>query len=186
MIARKVFAVTRTEQDSIVRNNTTLFVRNVQHVFKDMADVDLYVLPKVQEPVSSLHREHGMVVVSHFSGMVQGDFMFSTNEETAAEMARIPVRSTSGTAVAAAREAYAGFMCEALNTCVHLSIGDLEEMFGALTILPPAWIFGEYHSADYISGVGVVSGVCGTVTCSMSLNLISLQIVENLMSGKVY
>ena len=174
--------MTRTEQDTILRNNTSLFVRNVQQVLKDMADVDLHILSKAQETASLLHRKNGMVVISHFSGMIQGDFLLSTDEETAAEIAGI---HASPATIVAQRETYAGFMCEALNTCVHLSIGDLEEMFGALTILPPAWIFGEYHSADYISGVGVVSGVCGDITCSLSLNLISLQIVDNLMSGKV-
>ena len=177
--------MTRSEQDMILRKNSASFIRNVCQVFKDMADVDLQVL-HAGAGYSGL-REHrrGMVVISHFSGMVQGDFMLSTDEETAAVIAGLNPADIHDKGLCEHREMYAGLMCEALNICVHQSIGDLEAQYGALTALPPAWIFGEYHSADFISGVGYVGGSCGYITCSLSLNMVSLKIIENMKSGMV-
>ncbi len=177
--------MTRTEQDILLRNNTSLFVRKVREVFKDMVNADLHILSKPQPPYRRGVKKHGMVVLSHFSGMIQGDFILFTDEEAAASLAGIPVATVTYEVLAAQREMYAGFMCEVLNTIVCQSITDLEEMFGALTILPPSWIFGEYYSADYISGVGYLSGDHGDITCSLSLNMVSLQIIDNLMTGAV-
>ena len=177
--------MTRTEQEILLRNITAQFVRNVREVVKDMVNADLHILSKPNQPHPSGIYKHGMVVLSHFSGMIQGDFILFTDEETAASLAGIPVGAEDYQVLTAQREIYAGLMCEALNTIVCQSISDLEEMFGALTILPPSWIFGEYHSADYISGVGYLSGTCGDITCSLSLNMVSLQIIDNLMAGTV-
>jgi CheY-specific phosphatase CheX len=177
--------VTRTEQDILLSNNTSLLVRKVREVFKDMVDADLHILSKPQPRDRRGAKKHGMVVLSHFCGMIQGDFILFTDEETAASLAGIPVAAVAYEVLTAQREMYAGLMCEALNAIVCQSITDLEEMFGALTILPPSWIFGEYYSADYISGVGYLSGRYGDITCSLSLNMVSLQIIDNLMRGKV-
>ena len=169
----------------ILRNYSATFVRNVCQVFRDMANVDLQVLTATTGSAGMLQQRHGMVVISHFSGMIQGDFMFSTDEETAAGIAGLNPAEYHHTALFPHRETYAELMCEALNICVHQTITALEEQFGALTVLPPAWIFGEYHTVDFVSGIGYVGGDCGTVTCSLSLNMVSLQIIENLKRGKV-
>jgi CheY-specific phosphatase CheX len=174
--------VNRQEQDIILRNNTVLFVRNVQRVLKDMANVEFGVSAKT--PLIGLPAvENGMTVITHFSGMIQGDFMFTTDEITAAKIAGVYMHGASRTALTAQRETYAGLMCEVMNVCSHQSIVDLEDMFGVLTLLPPAWVYGEYHMADYISGVGFVSGGCGDIVCSLCLNLVSLQIVDNLLGA---
>ena len=171
--------MTRQEQDIIIRNNTALFIQNVRQTLKEMANADFMVAAKVPVSASAVF-ENGMTVVSHFSGMIQGDFMLATDEITASKIADVYFEEASLTAIIAQREIYSGFMCEAMNICAHHSLEDLEKKFGALTLLPPAWIYGEYHTADYVSGIGMISGKCGVILCSLSLNMISLQIIEQL------
>ena len=177
--------MTRSEEDTILRKNSALFINNICQVFKDIADIELKVMPALPNSAKLQQHRHGMVVISHFSGMIQGDFLLSTDEETAAAIAGFNPAENDHSSLYLHRETYVGLLCEALNTCVHQSISGLEQQFGALTVLPPAWIFGEYHSADYISGVGYVRGVCGHITCSLSLNMVSLQIIDNLKCGLV-
>lgn len=173
--------VTREEQDTILRHNTAIFVNSFRQVLKDMVNADFSVSSK---PVGIIPAPpNSMVVISHFSGMIQGDFLIATDEVTAARAAGVYVQGASYAALIAQREIYAGFLCEAMNVCSHHSIEDLEEMFGALTILPPSWIFGEYHSADYISGIGFLEGGYGGIYCSLSLNLISLQVINDLQNA---
>ena len=170
--------MTRKEQDLILRHSTAIFVNSVKQVLKDMADADFAVSLK---PVGLIPSpQNGMVVIAHFSGMIQGDFLIATDEVTAARTAGVYVQGASPAAMIVRRETYAGLMCEVMNVCSHHSIEELEDMFGVLTILPPAWIYGEYHSADFISGIGLIEGSCGSMYCSLNLNLISLQIVDKL------
>jgi CheY-specific phosphatase CheX len=171
--------MTRQEQDLILRINTALFIQNVRQTLKDMANADFAVAAKV--PVSTPPVfENGLTVISHFSGRIQGDFMMATDEITASKIADVYFVEASLAAIVAQRETYSGFMREVMNTCAHQSLEDLEKRFGALTLLPPAWIYGEYHTADYISGIGMISGRCGVILCSLSLNMVSLQILEQL------
>ncbi|MBN1576566.1 MAG: hypothetical protein JW913_08440 [Chitinispirillaceae bacterium] len=167
--------MTKEQQDTILRTNTALFIRNVCHTLKDMANADFMIDKKSPVNTPPTFR-NGLTVISHFSGRIQGDFIFSTDEITASKIAAVYPHGAALAAVIVHRGTYSGLMCEAMNISAHHSLEDLERNFGALTLLPPAWIYGEYHSADYISGIGFISGKCGMVVCSLCLNLVGLQI----------
>ncbi|MBN1306967.1 MAG: hypothetical protein JXA18_03555 [Chitinispirillaceae bacterium] len=168
----------KEQQDKLLRTNTALFIQNVCQTLKDMANADFAVDARMPATTPVTFR-NGLTVLSHFSGRIQGDFMLSTDEMTAAEIAAVCPHGAEPAAVTVHRETYSGLMCEAMNISAHHSLEELEKSFGALTILPPAWIYGEYHTADYISGIGFIRGKCGMVLCSLSLNLVGLHGTEN-------
>ena len=92
--------MTRQEQDIIIRNNTALFIQNVRQTLKEMANADFMVAAKVPVSASAVF-ENGMTVVSHFSGMIQGDFMLATDEITASKIADVYFEEASLTAIIA-------------------------------------------------------------------------------------
>lgn len=159
------------QQDSILRVNTSFFTLNAANVLKQMTGVAFTVDP---DPDSREDFTPAFIAMSHFSGSIQGDYLFMMLESTASRIAAVYPEDGSADKIIAARDSYAGLMTEALNTTVHQSIGELEKHFGRLKVLPPAWVFGEFHMADYVSGIGRISGECGAVQCRLSLNLATL------------
>ncbi len=171
--------MTRQEQDFIIRSNTAVFIQNVRDTLKDMTNAEFSVVAKGLPRIPPVF-ENGLVVISHFSGIVQGDYIISTDEITAARIAGVYSETVSLDGIIIQRENYSGLMREALNISAHHSLNGLEKRFGALTLLPPAWIYGEYHTADYVSGMGMLSGKNGVILCSLSLNMVGLEILEQL------
>jgi CheY-specific phosphatase CheX len=170
--------MTQEQQDRLLRTSTTIYIQNVCRTFKDMANADFAI--DTTTPIKTpFNFEDGLTVISHFSGMIQGDFMFSTDEITASKIADVYPQNASIAAVVAHRDTYSGLMCEAMNISAHHSLEVLEKNFGTLTLLPPAWIYGEYHTADYISGISLIRGKCGIILCSLCLNMVGLQLPEH-------
>jgi CheY-specific phosphatase CheX len=161
------------DQDILLKNYTTHFVKNVCTVFKDMMNADFTV-----EPRNTLSRPlvyvNGMTVISHFSGAIQGDFLLSTDEGTASKVAGVYNPDEEFEVIQKKRAIYSDMMCEVLNVSANCSLEGLCHEFGRLTLLPPAWVFGEYHMADYISGVGRIDSLYGSIQCCLALNMTSL------------
>jgi CheY-specific phosphatase CheX len=161
------------EQEQVLRVNTTLFVKHAAQCFKDLVNADFSIMPspKVQGMVEI---EHGFVVIAHFSGSIQGDFIFSTTEMTAAKIAGAFPADNSLMGLMKGRVVFSDVMREVLNVSAQLTLANLSRSFGALTLLPSSWVFGEYHTADFISGIGVIGGIHGQIHCSLSLNMVSI------------
>jgi hypothetical protein len=166
--------MTREQQDRVLRTNTALFVKNTAQSFKDLVNVDFILEPtgKTRIPIA---QEHGFTVVAHFSGRIQGDFLFSTSEMAAARVAGVYPPDNSLVGLIKGRVVFVDIMREVLNLSAQLTLEELEYAFGGLTLLPSSWIFGEYHMADYISGIGVLGGTCGRILCSLALNMASIK-----------
>jgi len=154
-------------QDSIVKTAAAVFVGNACSVFKDMMNVEFVPEQKFnrQSPFTN-----GFVAVSHFYGAVQGDFMMSTDEMTVSKIAGVYNPDDSVDIMVKNREIYASMMCEVLNISAHQSLAGLETTYGKLILLPPSWVFGEYHTVEYISGVGSIDSLYGSIVCTFSLN----------------
>jgi CheY-specific phosphatase CheX len=161
------------QQDIIVRNGAAHFTRSACSVFKDMMNVE-FSLEKKSANFAPFSCKNVMTVISHFSGRVQGDYMLSIDEATAAKIAGVYNPENGFSPNPRLREIYAGMMCEVLNVSAQTSVVELARDFGNLTVLPPAWIFGEYHMADFVSGVGMIDSLFGRVQCCFVLNMVTL------------
>lgn len=156
------------QYDTTLRIGTGAFIRNVCETLKDMADV--FFAPDAETPATPLP-ENCMTVIAQFFGAVHGEYRISTTEFTAARIAGKYTPGASADAIAAFRDIYSDMLCEVLNVSAHISLTGLEKKFGKLQLLPPAWVYGEYHTVDYISGIGIVKGIQGAIRCSLVLNM---------------
>ena len=156
--------------DSVVKVGTADFVRSVCSVFRDMMNVEFH--PELHSRrTRPLVYVNGFTAITRFSGTIHGEFLISTDELTAAKIAGVFQPDDGMAAVARDREMYASMMCEVINVSAHLSIGELSETYGQLVVLPPSWVVGEYHMASYISGMGIIDSLYGSVQCCLALNL---------------
>lgn len=156
--------------DTVVKANTATFVRCACTVFKDMMDVEFTPELKVDRQRPPVYVK-GFTTVSHFFGTIHGEFMMSTDESTAAKITGVYWPDDSIDMVAKKRELYSSMMCEIVNVSAHQSLEGLVKAYGKLDLMPPAWIFGEYHMASYITGVGIINSLYGSIQCCLALNL---------------
>lgn len=177
-------SMTREQQDQVLRTNTALFVKNTAQSFKDLVDVDFSLEPagRTYTPIA---QKYGFTVVAHFSGRIQGDFLFSTSEMVAARIASVYPPDNSLVGLIKGRVVFVDIMREALNLSSQMTLVELEHVFGPLTLQPSSWIFGEYHMADYVSGIGVLRGTCGRIQCSLILNMASIKGMENTVARRL-
>ena len=161
--------MTHEIHDAILRTGTSTFIRRFCDTLKDMANV-LYA-PVPETPASQIQPENSLTVIAQFFGTIQGEFLISTSESTAAGIAGKYTPGAATAAITVHRDSYSGLLCEALNISAHQALPELEKKFGRFTLLPPAWVYGEYHTVDYISGIGLIKGIHGAIRCSLVLNM---------------
>lgn len=170
--------MTSEQQEQLLRTNTALFVKNTAQCFKDLVNADFSVMPSCNMMGLGV-KKYGFVVVAHFSGRIQGDFLFSTTEMTAAKIAGVYPADNSYAGLVQGRTVFADVMREVMNVSAQMTLVELGKSVGTLTLLPSAWVFGEYHMADYISGIGVIGGTCGQIQCSLILNMTGIAGMES-------
>ncbi len=74
-----------------------------------------------------------MTAYIHFAGTIQGDYILSLDEITAAKLAGVYEEGMSDNDLRKMREDYGGFIKELLNLAVGQAILELEQSFGCLT-----------------------------------------------------
>jgi len=127
------------------------------------------------EPPSGRHKSpkynNGFTAISHFFGRVQGEFILSNDESTAAKIAGVYHPDDARETIIKNRELFSGMMCEILNVSAHQSLTGLINEYGRVVVLPPSWVFGEYHMASVVTGVGIIDSLYGSIQCCVALNL---------------
>ena len=97
---------------------------------------------------------------------------------TAAKVAGVYPHDNSLAGLIKGRTVFADVMREILNVSAQMTLSELEKTLGPLTLLPSSWIFGEFHMADFISGIGVIGCEYGRIQCSLLLNMVSIKGME--------
>jgi CheY-specific phosphatase CheX len=165
--------MTHEIHDDVIRTGTGIFIRKVCETLGAMTETPF--TPCIDTPTDSTTPfKHGLTIISHFFGGIQGEYILSTTEYTAARIAGKYTAGASMAAIMAHRETYSELLCEVLNVSAHQAVEDLEKKFGRVTMLPPAWVYGEYHTLDYVSGMCCIKGVHGTIHCSLLLNMAAI------------
>lgn len=162
----------------LLRANTALFAQKLCGIITDMTGA-IFTIQAQSLRKSTITVPHGFICFITFAGMVQGIYLISMSEETAAGLAGIAF-APNDPDLGKTRATYASLIIEILNISVGKSIAELEKKFDALTITPPVKIFGEMEYPKTTSGnVAVTSGI-GTINCSLAINMSSLKIVKKL------
>ncbi len=104
-----------------------------------------------------------MHAVIPFYGTVQGQYILSLQEKTAAKLIGIYEENMSAGEFEENREEYGGFICEVLNSAVGQAIQVLKETFEEPTILPPHIIYGKIVYPNVPTGSAELGGDAGPI-----------------------
>lgn len=159
-----------------ILTNAVLFAQNVCRSIQDMTGINFN--PAMDSlAFSSNENIKGLTVYSPFLGKISGQFAVTLNEKTSSALSNTLDNEPN----AELHFKISGdFLKEMLNVAVGHSIVELESKFGALSHIPPTLVIGLVEFPQVHTGtINLVSDV-GTVSCSLSLNLVDLRIGRKL------
>lgn len=151
-------------------SQTLRFTECVRDCFRDKLGTEI-VLDSTTCEDHPFAPRRPMVVLIHYTGRIQGDFVINLEEETAA---RLIGAWSEGMPVAALKELrgeFGGLFKEVLNTAVGMAIPSLEEQFGNLTYHPPMIFYGEIDPPDVPSGTLTLRSGAGLIDCCLVLDM---------------
>ncbi len=163
--------------------NTIALASSVAQTILDMAGADYQVYEDSFQK-GKCEFPHMMHASIRFYGMIQGEYIISLKEETAAKLAEVYEDGVSVDELKEHREEYGGFVSEVLNVAVGHAVQELKKTFEDPTVVPVRITYGEMIYPDIPSGCVELRGDAGSVVCSFILNLMSLKIVENLQNAR--
>jgi CheY-specific phosphatase CheX len=157
-------------EDSILTSMAFRFADAVRTSARDMLDREP-VLEVEDLREGSFFPRHRLVVMLHFTGAAQGDFVLSLSEETALDLMGIPSNVRQGLSNHLVGTECAGILKELLNAASGTAILGLEEHFGRLTMHPPILIHGEIDPPGVPSSTVELRLESGTLECIFVLDL---------------
>lgn len=166
-------------QNGYISTNAVTFAQSVIGSLEDMVG-DTFVLNKSSFKEIPFSSPFNMTAYIHFSGTIQGDYIFSLDEITAAKLIDVYESGMPEDDLREMREDYGGFVKELLNLAVGQSILELEQSFGYLTYTPGTVIYGEVEFPDVTSGTIMIENEKGGILCGFSLNLAQVKIGRKL------
>ncbi|MDM8565982.1 hypothetical protein QUF74_10060 [Candidatus Halobeggiatoa sp. HSG11] len=166
-------------QEAYLDTNTIVFAKSVIHALEDMIGTS-FTLKKTSFREGVFASPFDMVAYIHFTGTVQGDYIFGLNEIFAAKLVEVYEEGMSKKDIRLIREEYSGFIKELLNTAVGLAIPALEQSFGELTYTPTTMVYGEMEFPEFKSGNILISSEQGEIMCGFSLNQAGVRIGKKL------
>ncbi len=168
-----------TPGNGYLKNNTLNFASKMCQAIWDMVGVSF----KVKEDTfseSSFNSPFKMDTFISFSGIIQGNYLCSLDEETALKIIGAFSDGMSQEQIHEMRPDFSGFVKEVLNLSVGQSIVELEKNFGDLTFNPSTVVYGDLEFPDFLSGNVQVESEHGNILCGFSLNLANLRIGQKL------
>ncbi len=166
-------------RNGYISTNAVFFAQSVIRSLEDMVG-DPFVLNKSSFKEIPFSSRFNMIAYIHFSGTIQGDYILSLDEITAAKLIDAYESGMPENDLREMREDYGGFIKELLNLAVGQSILELEQSFGYLTYTPGTVIYGEVEFPDVTSGTIMIENEKGGILCGFSLNLAEVKIGRKL------
>ncbi len=166
-------------QIGYISTNTVIFAHSVIQSLEDMVGISCMINKASfrETPFSSPFK---MIAYIPFAGAIQGDYIISMDETTAAKLSGVYKQGMPVNEIQKMREDYGGFIKELLNLAAARSILDLEQSFGNLTYTPATLVYGEIEFPNVMSGnIRIESNEC-EIKCGFSLNLARLKIGRKL------
>ncbi len=162
--------------------NTMAFAKSVAQTIYDMAGADYQVHEDSFREMK--YRFPAMMhAIIRFYGIIQGEYILSIKEETAAKLAQVFEEGIRPDELKKHREEYEGFVSEVVNVAAGQAIQYLKKEFEELTVLPGKIIYGEMVYPDIPTGYLELEGGTGTVVCCFLLNLVNLKIGKKLQEA---
>jgi CheY-specific phosphatase CheX len=150
--------------------NAQTFAQTVRDCFRDMLGTEI-VLDGQASHHGRFAPSHPMIVMIHFTGPVQGEYVLSLTEATAAGLLGAWQEGMSQEDLKALRGDFSGMLKEILNTAVGAAIPHLEAQFDRLTYHPPMMVYGEMEYPEVPCGSLTLCAEAGDIECSFILDL---------------
>ncbi|MBD3317264.1 MAG: diguanylate cyclase [Chitinivibrionales bacterium] len=169
--ARAGFDTESASQDTI-SENAVHFAKAVAQTITDVTGVQyLPLLGEVTEPPSEFAQK--MVVYSHVSGVIQGDYILVLTPAVAAKLLgqfekEMTLRDLSE------------FCKELLNVAVGRTVVELEKKVGTLTHNSPVVVLGDIFFPNVLSNGVIISGKPGDIECILALNMAGTKVPREL------
>ncbi len=138
--------------------------------FRDMLGIEIVLDSSVCDDHPFAPRRP-VVVMIHFTGRIQGDYVINLEEETAAGLIGVWSEGMSAAELKEQRREFGGLLKEVLNTAVGMAIPKVEEVYGRLTYHPPMVLYGELDSPEVPSGTVTLRSESGSIDCCLVLDL---------------
>lgn len=171
------------KEQHYLHSNTMALAMAVTQTIHDMAGADYQVYEDSFQD-AKCDFPPMMHVCIRFQGMIQGEYIISLKEETAARLIEVYKEGISADELKEHREEYGGFLSEVLNAAVGQAVQELKKTFEEPTILPVRIIYGEMIYPDIPSGCVKLKGDAGTLVCCFILNLMTLKVGESLQQAR--
>ena len=168
-----------TLDTSVIEENTALFSSNVVQSLSAMVGAS-YEFPRENMSNEPFVSANGVLVVIHFGGVIQGDYLLVLDEQTAFSLTRGTSDPDYHTPIYELRRDTADFLTELLNTAVGQTIQKLEEHYGLLSYVPAVVVFGEMFFPRVLSRTGILTGDFGSIESTLAINLGDMKIARRL------
>lgn len=166
-------------QDAYISTNTLIFAQSVIRSLEDMIGMPFH-LSKTSFREAAFSSPFKMIAYIHFAGAIQGEYILSLDEITAAMLIEAYEDGMSHDDLREMRSDYADFVKELLNLAVGQSIPELEQSFGCLTYAPCTVVYGEIEFPNIMSGNVRIESDPGEILCGFALDLAKVKIGRKL------
>ncbi len=156
-------------QDAFISTNTLIFSQSVIRSLEDMIGTP-FALDKTSFREAAFSSPFNMIAYIHFAGAIQGEYILSLDEITAAILIEAYEVGMSDDDLREIRSDYADFIKELLNLAVGQSISELEQSFGYLTYAPCTVVYGEIEFPDIMSGNVRIKSDTREILCGFALD----------------
>jgi CheY-specific phosphatase CheX len=155
--------------NELLISQSVLFSESVRDCFRDMLGAEI-VLDSSNVLVSPFSPSRPMVALIHFTGAVQGDYVLSLEEETAAKLIGAWSEGMDANELKGLRPDFGGMLKEVLNTAVGMAIPKVEDEFGRLTYHPPMIVYGSLDTPNIPCGTLTLGAEAGLIDCTFVLD----------------
>ncbi|HKP95750.1 MAG TPA: sensor histidine kinase [Fibrobacteria bacterium] len=160
-----------------LEENALLFASEVAKAMAEMVSAELEVdRGSYSEGLFEPGRD--LVVQIFFTGLTQGEYALSLDEESAHRLFGITRAGMDAAAYESARIDFTDMLKEILNVAVGCSIPPLEEAFAGLTFLPAVSFYGPVSYPEIPAGRVRLVGPGAGVSCWFLLNRAKLGVGE--------
>jgi diguanylate cyclase (GGDEF)-like protein len=160
---------------------THSFSEMVCSTLNEMMDLN-YVKVETSFSTNPFHKGHGIIVVIHFGGTIQGDCFLILPRNTTSALIRCLKDQGAYSENDTEQQVIEELLSEVLNTSVGRLLPQLEREIESVSYMPPIIVSGEIIFPRVASNSIRINGSAGEMTCVFALNMVNLKITQTLKS----
>lgn len=128
------------------------------------------------------NKAHGIIVVIHFGGTIQGDCFLILPHDTNSALIHCLKDQGACSENDSEQQVIEDLLSEVVNTSVGRLLPQLEREIESVSYMPPIIISGEITFPRVASNSIHINGSAGEMTCVFALNMVNLKITQTLKS----